>query len=89
MKQGKKEELRSAKRILNKIAQDANTPKNIRRVAREATRELEKEEMSLSVRSSNAIDQLQTIAEDPQIPTFARTKILEAVAKLDDLTRSG
>ncbi|NIQ05403.1 MAG: hypothetical protein GWO20_06650 [Candidatus Korarchaeota archaeon] len=83
----KEKRAREAKKILNQIARDANTPKNIRRAAREANRELENKELSLSVRSSNAIDKLQKIAEDPQIPRFARTSILEAIAELDDLTR--
>lgn len=84
----KKGHVRNAKKILNQIARDANTPKNIRRAAREANRELGNEDLSLSVRSSNAIDKLQNIAEDPQIPRFARTAILEAIAELDELTRN-
>lgn len=83
----KKKTVRNAKKILNQISRDANTPKNIRRAAREANRELGNEELSLSVRSSNAIKKLQNIAEDPQIPRFARTSIMRAIAELDQLTR--
>ncbi len=76
------DELSKAKRILLSIARDLNTPRNIRRAAREAIRELDKEDLSLSLRAANAIDILQEITEDPQIPPFARTAILEAISLL-------
>ncbi len=79
--------LRDAKQILIQIARDLNTPRNIRRAARNALRELENEELSLALRAANAIDILQEVTDDPQIPTFARTAILEAISLLDMIAK--
>jgi len=79
--------LRDAKQILMQIARDLNTPRNIRRAARNALRELENEDLSLALRAANAIDILQEVTDDPQIPTFARTAILEAISLLDIIAR--
>ncbi len=81
------EELKKAIRILTSIARDLNTPRNIRRAARDAIRELEKKDLSLGLRVANAIDILQEITDDPQIPSFARTAILEAISILDILAK--
>ncbi len=81
------EELKKAVRILTSIARDLNTPRNIRRAARDAIRELEKKDLSLGLRVANAIDILQEITDDPQIPSFARTAILEAISILDILAK--
>jgi len=75
--------LRDAKQILMQIARDLSTPRNIRRAARNALRELDNTELSLALRAANAIDILQEVTDDPQIPTFARTAILEAISLLD------
>ena len=79
--------LKNAVKILTSIARDLNTPRNIRRAARDAIRELEKKDLSLGLRVANAIDILQEITDDPQIPTFARTSILEAISILDTLAK--
>jgi len=79
----KERTLKDARQILMQIAHDLNTPRNIRRAARDALRELENTELSLALRAANAIDILQEITDDPQIPTFARTAILEAISLLD------
>ncbi|MHA1590709.1 MAG: UPF0147 family protein [Candidatus Njordarchaeales archaeon] len=79
----KRQALENAKKILVKISRDLSTPRNIRRAARNALRELENEELSLALRAANAIDILQEITDDPQIPPFARTAILEAISLLD------
>jgi len=81
------EDLKKAIRILTSIARDLNTPRNIRRAARDAIRELEKKESSLGLRVANAIDILQEITDDPQIPSFARTAILEVISILDILAK--
>lgn len=87
MSEDKEKILRDAKQILMQIAHDLNTPRNIRRAARNAIRELDNNEISLALRAANAIDILQEITDDPQIPTFARTAILEAISLLDILAK--
>ncbi len=87
MSEDKEKILKDAKQILMQIAHDLNTPRNIRRAARNAIRELDNEEISLALRAANAIDILQEITDDPQIPTFARTAILEAISLLDIIAK--
>ncbi len=83
----REENLKMAKQILIKISRDMGTPRNIRRAAREALRQLEDESLSLALRAANAIDILQEVTDDPQIPTFARTAILEAISLLDTIAK--
>jgi len=83
MNDEKQEAKKNAVRILVQIARDLNTPRNIRRAAKEAIRQLENDEISLALRAANAIDILQEITDDPQMPTFARTAILEVISLLD------
>ena len=87
MSEDKEKILRDAKQILMQIAHDLNTPRNIRRAARNAIRELDNADLSLALRAANAIDILQEITDDPQIPTFARTAILEAISLLDIISK--
>jgi len=75
--------------ILKSVANNPNIPRNIRRVAREAYSELKKEEYNIALRAANAIERLTGILDEPQIPLFARTALLQAIELLDKLTQVG
>ncbi len=79
--------LEQAMSILKSVANNPGIPRNIRRAAREAYSELRKEEYNIALRAANAIERLTAILDEPQIPLFARTSLLQAIELLDKLTR--
>jgi len=79
--------LDQAMNILKSVANNPGIPRNIRRVAREAFSELRKQEYNIALRAANAIEKLTAILDEPQIPLFARTSLLQAIELLDKLTR--
>lgn len=79
--------LEQALNILKSIANNPNIPRNIRRVAREAYSELRKEEYTVALRAANAIEKLTGVLDEPQIPLFARTSLLQVIELLDKLTK--
>ncbi len=80
--------LEQAMNILKSVANNPGIPRNIRRVAREAFSELRKEEYDIALRAANAIEKLTSVLDEPQIPLFARTSLLQVIELLDKLTKS-
>lgn len=84
---GEEDTLEQAMNILKSVANNPGIPRHIRRAAREAFSELRKEEYNIALRAANAIERLTSILDEPQIPLFARTSLLQAIELLDKLTR--
>lgn len=81
--------LERALEILKSIANNPNIPRNIRRVAREAFTELRQEGLTIALRAANAIEKITSVLDEPQIPLFARTSMLQVIELLDKLTKVG
>jgi len=47
--------------------------------------DLVKEEYSLSVRAANTISLLDDITQDPNMPSYVRTQLWQAVSKLESI----
>ena len=47
--------------------------------------ELQTDEYSLSVRAANAISSLDDITQDPNVPSFVRTTLWQAVSVLESI----
>ena len=47
--------------------------------------ELQTEEYSMSVRAANAISSLDDITQDPNVPSFVRTTLWQAVSVLESI----
>lgn len=69
--------------VLNEVAQDNTTPRNIRRAAKEAADVLQATEHSLGVRASNAISILDEISQDPNMPAYTRVKLWNVVSVIE------
>jgi len=86
---GKNEEymkkLAQAKQILNMIADDNTTPRNIRRTAKNAADMLDDEGLSIAARAANAIAVLEEISQDPNMPMYSRTRIWNAISVLEGI----
>jgi hypothetical protein len=80
-----RKKLEQAMSILNMIADDNTTPRNIRRTAKEASDMLIDKELSVAARAANAIAILEDISQDPNMPMYSRTRIWNAISVLEGI----
>ncbi len=71
--------------ILNRVSDDNTTPRNIRRTAKQASDLLLDESTSLAARAANAIDLLDQISQDPNMPMYTRTRIWNVISVLEGI----
>ncbi|MDH5199704.1 MAG: UPF0147 family protein [Candidatus Bathyarchaeota archaeon] len=79
------QKVNQAMAILNRVAEDNTTPRNIRRKAKEASDMLMDESLSLAARAANAIDLLDQISQDPNMPMYTRTRIWNVISILEGI----
>ncbi|MGB9002598.1 MAG: UPF0147 family protein [Nitrosotalea sp.] len=77
------ETLNAAVVTLEDIATNPSTPKNIKKNLSDLVIELKKQEYSVSVRASNAISVLDEITQDPNMPSYVRVTLWQAVSTLE------
>jgi uncharacterized protein (UPF0147 family) len=75
--------VQQAKAVLSLISEDRTTPRNIRRAAKEASEMLDLPEQSQAVRAAQAINILDDISQDPNMPPYTRTRIWNIVSLLE------
>lgn len=75
--------IRQALVMLMRIVNDASVPRNIRRAATEAIRQLRDESLSPGVRAANAISVLDEISQDPNMPVHTRITIWNIMTLLE------
>ncbi len=80
-----KESLDNAIQTLNQIASSHSTPKNFKKTINDLIVNLKSEEYSMSVRAANAISSLDDITQNPNIPSFVRTSLWQAVSVLESI----
>jgi len=87
MSQRKKKEyegrINQAKSVLSLIYEDRTTPRNIRRAAKDAFELLEAPDQTQAVRAAQAINILDDISQDPNMPPYTRTRIWNIVSMLE------
>ena len=71
--------------ILTMVADDNTTPRNIRRTAKQASDLLVDESLSIAARAANAIDILDEISQDPNMPMYTRTRIWNVISVLEGI----
>ena len=85
-KNSKNEEIfNNALDTLNQVATNYSTPRNIRKNISDLINNLKNEEYSVSVRASNAISVLDDITQDPNMPSFVRVSLWQAVSTLEGI----
>ena len=80
-----KQAMESAIQTLNQLATSHSTPKNFKKTISDLIIELQTDEYSLSVRAANAISSLDDITQDPNVPSFVRTTLWQAVSVLESI----
>ena len=77
--------LNNATTTLNQIATNPSTPKNIRKNITEIVEELKSDKYSVSVRAANTISLLDDVTQDPNMPSYVRTSLWQAVSTLESI----
>ena len=72
--------LNNAMTTLNQIATNPSTPKNIRKNIADIVEDLKSDEYSISVRAANTISSLDDVTQDPNMPSYVRTSLWQAVS---------
>jgi uncharacterized protein len=80
-----KESMKEAVETLNQIATTGSTPKTIKKAITDLIKDLNNEEFSLSVRAANTISLLDDLTQDPNLPSYVRTQLWQAVSKLEGI----
>ena len=80
-----KQSLNNAIETLNQVAANPSTPKNIRKYISDLANDLKTEEYSMSVRAANAISLLDDITQDPNMPSYVRVTLWQAVSTLEGI----
>ena len=84
-KKQNKESMKESIETLSQIASNASTPKTIKKTITDLISELNDEEYGLSVRAANAISMLDDLTQDPNMPSYVRTQLWQAVSKLEGI----
>ncbi len=79
------EQLKGAIHALNEVVANPSTPKMIRKSITDLVTELLTDEYSKSVRAANAISVLDDITQDPNLPSYVRVTLWQAVSKLEGI----
>ncbi|TLX94721.1 MAG: hypothetical protein E6K91_05480 [Thaumarchaeota archaeon] len=77
------ETLNMAISTLEEIVANPSTPKNIKKNLTDLLMELKKQDYSVSVRAANAISALDDITQDPNMPSYVRVTLWQAVSALE------
>ncbi len=80
-----KESMQGAIETWNQIATNNSTPKTIKKSISDLIVDLNKDELSLSVRAANTISLLDDVTQDPNMPSYVRTQLWQAVSKLESI----
>jgi uncharacterized protein (UPF0147 family) len=70
---------------LNQIVSSNSTPKTIKKSIADLIVNLSSQEFSLSVRAANTISLLDDVTQDPNMPSYVRTQLWQAVSKLESI----
>ena len=80
-----KQAMKEAIDTLNLIVSTNSTPKTIKKSVTDLVTDLVKKEYSLSVRAANTISLLDDVTQDPNMPSYVRTQLWQAVSKLESI----
>ena len=80
-----KESMKEAVDTLDQIVSSSSTPKTIKKSITDLINDLKSEEYALAVRAANTISLLDDVTQDPNLPSYVRTQLWQAVSKLESI----
>ena len=75
--------LNTAISTLVEISTNPSTPRNIKKDLTDLITEVKKQNFAVSVRAANAISALDDISQDPNMPSYVRVTLWQAVSALE------
>jgi len=84
-KPANEERIQKALSTLEQVVDSNITPKNIRKIVKDAMNMLNDSRTSVGVRSANSVSMLEEISQDPNMPSFSRVTIWSAVSILESV----
>ncbi len=77
--------IETAIKLLERLSEDASVPRNIRRVASESLEIIydEDPEMSIAVKASNVIENLEELTYEHNCPSHARQILFDIIVELE------
>jgi uncharacterized protein (UPF0147 family) len=84
-KKDNEEKMEKAISTLQSISESTTTPRNIRKIVKDAIIVLQDNSLSMSVRAANAVGMLDEISQDPNMPSFGRVTVWSAVSTLESI----
>ncbi len=79
------ESMKEAIDTLDQIVSSSSTPKIIKKSISDLITELKNDQFALSVRAANTISLLDDVTQDPNLPSYVRTQLWQAVSKLESI----
>ncbi|MBS1263614.1 MAG: hypothetical protein MAG715_00797 [Methanonatronarchaeales archaeon] len=83
------EDIEDSLEMLEGIRSDESIPRNIRKAAEEASGALRDESLDKVVKVSRALNSLESVIEEPNVPVHARTQIWSVASRLEAATNTG
>lgn len=80
-----KDTLKEAIETLDQITTNSSAPRTIKKSITDLVTGLKSTEYSMSVRAANAISVLDDITQDPNMPSYVRVTLWQAVSKLEGI----
>ncbi len=82
------DKVQKALTTLSQVVESNITPRNIRKIVKDAINMLTDSKISVGVRAANAISILEEVSQDPNMPSFSRVTIWSAVSTLESVRES-
>jgi len=82
------EKVQKALGTLQQVVESNITPRNIRKIVKDAINMLNDTKISIGVRAANSISILEEVSQDPNMPSFSRVTIWSAVSTLESVRES-
>jgi len=73
---------------MDMLAEDTSVPRNIRKGSADAKARLLQTKDAMDIRCAGAINILDELANDPNIPLHARTLIWQIISQLESISRT-
>ncbi len=82
------EKVQRALATLQQVVESNITPRNIRKIVKDAINTLTDSKTPIGVRAANSISILEEVSQDPNMPSFSRVTIWSAVSTLESVRES-
>lgn len=82
------EKVQKALGTLQQVVESNITPRNIRKIVKDAINTLTDPKTPIGIRAANSISILEEVSQDPNMPSFSRVTIWSAVSTLESVRES-